>query len=57
MLCSIMIRPQVLRIAGDLYQYGYDPRRLCRDLLEHFHQLVIAKVSPDPALPSRVTRP
>ena len=41
---------QVLRVAGDLYQYGYDPRRLCRDLLEHFHQLVIAKVSPDPAL-------
>lgn len=41
---------QVLRIAGDLYQYGYDPRRLCRDLLEHFHQLVIAKVSSDPAL-------
>ena len=41
---------QVLRIVGDLYQYGYDPRRLCRDLLEHFHQLVIAKVSPDPAL-------
>jgi DNA polymerase-3 subunit gamma/tau len=41
---------QVLRVAGDLYQYGYDPRRLCCDLLEHFHQLVIAKVSPDPAL-------
>ena len=24
---------QALRLAGDLYQYGYDPRRLSRDLL------------------------
>ena len=38
---------QVLRLTGDLYQYGYDPRRLCHDLLEHFHDLVVAKVSPD----------
>lgn len=41
---------QALRLAGDLYQYGYDPRRLCRDLLEHFRHLVTAKVSTDPAL-------
>ena len=38
---------QVLRLTGDLYQYGYDPRRLCHDLLEHFHDLVVAKVSSD----------
>lgn len=41
---------QALRLTGDLYQYGYDPRRLCRDLLEHFHHLVIEKVSADPSL-------
>jgi len=41
---------QALRLAGDLYRYGYDPRRLCRDLLEHFRHLVIAKISPDPVL-------
>ena len=38
---------QVLRLTGDLYQYGYDPRRLCHDLLQHFHDLVVAKVSSD----------
>jgi DNA polymerase-3 subunit gamma/tau len=41
---------QALRLAGDLYQYGYDPRRLCRDLLEHFRHLVAAKISSDPLL-------
>jgi len=41
---------QALRLAGDLYQYGYDPRRLCRDLLEHFRHLVAAKISADPVL-------
>ncbi|MGE0680625.1 MAG: DNA polymerase III subunit gamma/tau [Candidatus Binatia bacterium] len=41
---------QALQLAGDLYQYGYDPRRLCRDLLEHFRHLVAAKISQDPAL-------
>jgi len=41
---------QALRLAGELYQYGYDPRRLCRDLLEHFRHLVVAKISPDPTL-------
>jgi len=41
---------QALRLAGDLYQYGYDPRRLSRDLLEHFRHLVAAKVSQDPIL-------
>ena len=38
---------QVLRLTGELYQYGYDPRRLCHDLLTHFHDLVVAKVSAD----------
>ncbi len=38
---------QVLQLTGDLYQYGYDPRRLCHDLLQHFHDLVVAKVSSD----------
>ena len=38
---------QALRLTGDLYQYGYDPRRLCHDLLQHFHDLVVAKVSSD----------
>lgn len=41
---------QALQLAGDLYQYGYDPRRLCRDLLEHFRHLVAAKISQDPIL-------
>lgn len=41
---------QALQLAGDLYQYGYDPRRLCRDLLEHFRHLVAAKISQDLAL-------
>ncbi|MGH7963020.1 MAG: DNA polymerase III subunit gamma/tau [Candidatus Binatia bacterium] len=40
---------QAVRLVGDLYQYGYDPRRLCRDLLEHFRHLVVAKISSDPA--------
>jgi DNA polymerase-3 subunit gamma/tau len=41
---------QALQLAGNLYEYGYDPRRLCRDLLEHFRHLVAAKISQDPAL-------
>jgi DNA polymerase-3 subunit gamma/tau len=41
---------QALQLAGDLYHYGYDPRRLCRDLLEHFRHLVVAKISTDPTL-------
>jgi DNA polymerase-3 subunit gamma/tau len=41
---------QALQLAGDLYQYGYDPRRLCRDLLEHFRHLVAAKISTDPSM-------
>ncbi len=41
---------QALRLAAELSQYGYDPRRLCRDLLEHFRHLAIAKISDDPAL-------
>src|SRR5712664_4905060 len=30
---------QALRLAAELSQYGYDPRHLCRDLLEHFRHL------------------
>ncbi len=41
---------QALQLAGNLYEYGYDPRRLCRDLLEHFRHLVAAKISQDPML-------
>jgi DNA polymerase-3 subunit gamma/tau len=41
---------QALQLAGDLYHYGYEPRRLCRDLLEHFRHLVVAKISSDPML-------
>jgi DNA polymerase-3 subunit gamma/tau len=41
---------QALQLAADLSQYGHDPRRLCRDLLEHFRHLVITKISEDPAL-------
>jgi DNA polymerase III subunit gamma/tau len=36
-----------LRLASDLYQHGYDPRRLCHDLLEHFRNLVFVKVNPE----------
>lgn len=36
-----------LRLSGDLYQHGYDPRRLCHDLLEHFRNLVLVKVNPE----------
>jgi DNA polymerase-3 subunit gamma/tau len=38
---------QALQLASDLYHYGYDPRRLCRDLLEHFRHLVVAKIGAD----------
>jgi DNA polymerase-3 subunit gamma/tau len=41
---------QALRLAAELNQYGYDPRRLCHDLLEHFRHLVIAKISEDSSL-------
>lgn len=41
---------QALQLAGDLHEYGYDPRRLCRDLLEHCRHLVAAKVSNDPIM-------
>ena len=41
---------QALRLAAELNQYGYDPRRLCRDLLEYFRHLVITRISDDPAL-------
>jgi DNA polymerase-3 subunit gamma/tau len=35
-----------LRLAGELYQHGYDPRRLCHDLLEHFRNIALVKVNP-----------
>jgi DNA polymerase III subunit gamma/tau len=34
-----------LRLAGDLYEHGYDPRRLCHDLLEHFRNVAMIKVN------------
>jgi DNA polymerase III subunit gamma/tau len=36
-----------LRLAGELYEHGYDPRRLCHDLLEHFRNLALVKVNPE----------
>lgn len=36
-----------LRLAGDLYEHGYDPRRLCHDLLEHFRNVALIKVNPE----------
>jgi DNA polymerase-3 subunit gamma/tau len=36
-----------LRLAGDLYEHGYDPRRLCHDLLEHFRNVTLVKVNPE----------
>jgi len=36
-----------LRLASELYQHGYDPRRLCHDLLEHFRNVVLVKVNPE----------
>lgn len=40
----------VLRLTGELLQSGYDPNRLCRDLLEHFHHLTVCKIGDDPSL-------
>jgi DNA polymerase-3 subunit gamma/tau len=37
-------------LAGELYRYGYDTRRLCRDLVEHLRNLVVAKIFQDPRL-------
>jgi DNA polymerase-3 subunit gamma/tau len=36
-----------LRLAGDLYEHGYDPRRLCHDLLEHFRNVALVKINPE----------
>jgi DNA polymerase-3 subunit gamma/tau len=36
-----------LRLAGELYEHGYDPRRLCHDLLEHFRNVALVKVNPE----------
>ncbi len=41
---------RALELAGELYRYGYDTRRLCRDLVEHLRNLVVAKVFQDPRL-------
>lgn len=36
-----------LRLARELYEHGYDPRRLCHDLLEHFRNVTFVKVNPE----------
>jgi DNA polymerase III subunit gamma/tau len=36
-----------LQLAGDLYEHGYDPLRLCHDLLEHFRNVALVKVNPE----------
>ena len=41
---------EVLRLTGALHESGYDPSRLCHDLLEHFHHLAVCGVGGDPAL-------
>lgn len=41
---------EVLRLTGELHQSGFDPSRLCHDLLEHFHHLTVCNVGGDPAL-------
>jgi DNA polymerase-3 subunit gamma/tau len=39
-----------LELADELYRYGYDVRRLCRDLLEHFRNVTVAKLFTDERL-------
>jgi len=39
-----------LELADELYRYGYDVRRLCRDLLEHFRNVMVAKLFADERL-------
>jgi len=39
-----------LELADELYRYGYDVRRLCRDLLEHFRNVMVAKLFSDQRL-------
>jgi DNA polymerase-3 subunit gamma/tau len=41
---------RALKLVGELYRYGYDTRRLCRDLVEHLRNLVVAKVFQDSRL-------
>jgi DNA polymerase-3 subunit gamma/tau len=44
-------RPQrCLELASQLYRYGYDVRRLCRDLLEHMRNVMVAKLFDDEQL-------
>lgn len=37
----------VVSVVSQLYTLGHDPSRLYDDLLEHFHSLIVAKVSED----------
>ncbi|HYD47566.1 MAG TPA: hypothetical protein VEB21_04430, partial [Terriglobales bacterium] len=37
---------EAVAVLDELYSYGYDLRRLARDLLEHFRNLATAKVAP-----------
>jgi DNA polymerase-3 subunit gamma/tau len=39
-----------LELADQLYRYGYDVRRLCRDLLEHARNVMVAKLFDDETL-------
>ncbi len=41
---------RALEVLGQLYDYGYDLRRLTRDLLEYFRNLSVAKLLPDSEL-------
>ncbi len=44
-------KPQrCLELADQLYRYGYDVRRLCRDLLEHMRNVMVAKLFDDERL-------
>jgi DNA polymerase-3 subunit gamma/tau len=40
----------VVRRLGELHAHGYDPQRFCRDLLEHFRDLVVLRTTGDRAL-------
>ena len=39
-----------LRSLTQLYDHGYDPRRFCRDLLEHFRNLAVLRATGDRSL-------
>jgi DNA polymerase-3 subunit gamma/tau len=41
---------RVLELVNELHDYGYDMRRLARELLEHFRNLSVARLLPDESL-------